>query len=100
MLERLYSFLEEGNMASAFVPADEDEEKYFGGYDLLTAKPVIYASNVGEDDMADDGANNEYVARVREYASSHNAQVFVVCAQMEAEISELEIGRASCRERV
>lgn len=90
LLNRLYQFLEEGNMASAFEPADEDEEKYFRQYDLLTAKPVIYAANVSEDDMADDGANNAYVKQVRDYAGEHGAQVFVVCAQMEAEISELE----------
>ena len=90
MLNRLYQFLEEGNMASAFEPADEDEEKYFRQYDLLTAKPVIYAANVSEDDMADDGANNAYVKQVRDYAAEHGAQVFVVCAHMEAEISELE----------
>lgn len=35
---------------------------------LLTGKPVIFAANVGEDDFADDGASNEYVKKVREYA--------------------------------
>ena len=38
-------------------------------YNLLTAKPVIYAANVAEDDLADDGANNQYVQAVREYAA-------------------------------
>ena len=37
---------------------DEDEEEWFAEYNLLTAKPVIYAANVSEDDLADDGANN------------------------------------------
>ena len=90
MLSRLYAFLEEGNMASSFRTADEDEDKYLSQYDLLTGKPVIYAANVSEEDMADDGADNAYVRKVRDYAGEHKAQVFVVCAQMEAEISELE----------
>ena len=37
-------------------------------YNLLTYKPVIYAANVSEDDLADDAANNEGVQAVREYA--------------------------------
>ena len=40
--------------------------------------------------MADDGANNDFVKKVRDYAAETEAQVFTVCAQMEAEISELD----------
>ena len=46
--------------------------------------------DVAEDDLADDGANNSYVQSVREYAKEHNSEVFVICAEIEAEISELE----------
>ena len=70
--------------------SDDDEKAWIKDYCLLTEKKVIYAANVGEDDMADDGASNEYVQKVREYASETDAQVFTVCAQMEAEISELD----------
>ena len=70
--------------------ADDDEKAWMHEYCLLTEKKVIYAANVGEDDMADDGASNEYVKKVREYAAETDAQVFTVCAQMEAEISELD----------
>ena len=38
-------------------------------YNLLTAKPVIFAANVTEDDLPDDGASNKYVASVREFAA-------------------------------
>ena len=69
---------------------NEDEEKWIAEYNLLTSKPVIYAANVAEDDLADDGANNSYVQSVREYAKEHNSEVFVICAEIEAEISELE----------
>jgi GTP-binding protein YchF len=90
MLERLKKFLEDGNMASAFELKDEDEEAYFSTYDLLTSKPVIYAANVSEDDIADDAANNDFVKKVREKAEADNAQVYVVCAEMEQEMSELD----------
>ena len=51
---------------------------------------MIYAANVSEDDLADDGASNENVEKVREFAKEHNSEVFVICAQIEEEISELE----------
>ena len=59
-------------------------------FNLLTDKPVIYAANVSEDDLADDGASNENVQRVREYAKEEGSEVFVVSAKMEAELSELD----------
>ena len=57
---------------------------------LLTYKPTIYAANVSEDDLADDGASNEQVAKVREYAKKEGSEVFVICAQIEQEIAELD----------
>lgn len=54
-------------MAKSFVTDDEDEQEWLASYNLLTAKPVIFAANVSEDDLADDGANNEGVKAVREY---------------------------------
>ena len=90
LLERLKAFLEEGNLAKNFECQDEDEEAFLKEYNLLTAKPVIFAANVSEDDLANDGADNEYVARVREYSKKDNCEVFVICAQIEQEISELD----------
>ena len=90
MIVRLMAFLEAGNLAKAFVREDDDEEKFFEEYNLLTAKPVIYAANVKDDDLADDGANNKYVKEVREIAEKEGSEVFVVCAQIEQEISELD----------
>ena len=69
---------------------DEEEEEWLAGYNLLTYKPVIYAANVAEDDLANDGADNAGVQEVREYASKEESEVFVVCAEIEAEISELD----------
>ena len=90
MIVRLMAFLEAGNLAKAFEREDDDEEKFFEEYNLLTAKPVIYAANVKDDDLADDGANNKYVKEVRDIAEKEGSEVFVVCAQIEQEISELD----------
>ncbi len=90
LLNRLKAHLEDGKLAMSFEPEDDEEEALFGEYNLLTAKPVIYASNVKEDDLAEDGADNVYVQKVREYAKQEGSEVFVVCAQIEQEIAELD----------
>lgn len=51
---------------------------------------MIFAANVSEDDLPDDGASNEGVQAVREYAEREDCRVFVVCAQIEQEIAELD----------
>ena len=90
LLEKLKSLLEDGKPVKLYEPEDEEEEKLLRGFSLLTAKPVIYAANVAEDDLADDGANNAGVKAVREYAKNEGSEVFVICAQIEQELSELE----------
>ena len=90
MLNRLKEHLESGKLAISFETQDEDEEAYFKEYNLLTAKPVIFAANVAEDDMADDGASNDYVNRVREFAKENHSEVFTISAKMEEEIAELD----------
>ncbi|MBR6223225.1 MAG: redox-regulated ATPase YchF [Lachnospiraceae bacterium] len=89
-MKKIKAHLEDGKLAISFEINDEDEEKWMKEYNLLTAKPVIYAANVAEDDLADDGASNEHVNKVKEYAKEFGSEVFVVCAQIEQEISELE----------
>ena len=88
--EKVKAYLEDGKLAINIELENEDEEKWMAGYNLLTYKPVIYAANVAEDDLADDGASNEYVQSVREYAKEQNSEVFVICAQIEQEIAELD----------
>ena len=89
-LEKVKAHLEEGQLAITLETENEDEDAWLATYNLLTAKPVIYAANVAEDDIADDGANNQYVQAVRKYAAKQNSEVFVICAQIEEEISELD----------
>ncbi len=90
LLERIKAYLEEGKLARGFETNDEDEQAWLESYNLLTYKPVIFAANVTEDDLADDGASNAGVQAVREYAKEANCEVFVVCAQIEQEIAELD----------
>jgi len=90
MLMRLKAHLEEGKLAKTFTADDEEEQSLLAGYNLLTAKPVIYAANVKDTDIANDGADNEHVAKVREFAKQESSEVFVICAQIEQEIAELD----------
>ena len=90
MLKRLIAHLEAGKMAKTFELADEEEEELYAINNLLTDKPVIYAANVAEDDLADDAASNPHVQAVREFAKEDGSGVFVICAQIEQEIAELD----------
>ena len=91
LVEAVKAHLEDGKMARTFeVPDDDDAQIWFKGYNLLTAKPTIYAANVAEDDLADDGANNAGVQAVRKFAAENGSEVFVICAQIEQEIAELD----------
>ena len=69
MLKKIKDLLENGQKASAYETDDEDEIGWLRGYSFLTRKPVIYAANVSDDDIADDGANNAFVAKVRAFAA-------------------------------
>ncbi len=90
MQDRIKALLEEGRMAKAFLPQDEEEQELFDSYNLLTAKPVIFAANVKEEDLSEDGKDNGYVNEVRSIALKDASEVFVICAQIEQEIAELE----------
>ena len=90
LLQKLKAHLENGKPASVFECGTEDEEEFIANYNLLTGKPVIYAANVAEEDLADDGSSNSLVEKVREYAGEQGSEVFVICAQIEQEIAELD----------
>ncbi len=84
-LEKLSVVLNAGQQARQ-VELTEDEELAIKALGLLTRKPIIYAANVSEDDLA---TGNEWVEQVREIAKKDNAQVVVVSAQVESELIEL-----------
>ena len=88
VLLKIKEQLENGKPARAAELSD-DELKVIKGLHLLTIKPMLYVANVSEDEVAD-ADNNEYVKKVREYASAEGAQVITICAKIEEEISELD----------
>lgn len=88
-LQRLIDEMETGKTARA-VDISEDEQEYLKEVSLLTVKPVIYACNMGENDFADGIENNKYYQMVQEIAAKENAETFPICAEMEAEIAELD----------
>ncbi|MBQ3912589.1 MAG: redox-regulated ATPase YchF [Lachnospiraceae bacterium] len=90
LLKKLKDLLESGKSARSYEPVDEEEAAMLESMTLLTSKPVIYAANVSEDDLADDGANNPHVAAVRKIAAEEGSGVFVVCAQIEQELADLD----------
>lgn len=87
-LKRLKTELENGVSARA-VEADDDEKAILADIGLLSAKPVIYACNVSEDDFASNIENNERYKAVCEIAKAEGAEVLPICAELEAEISSL-----------
>jgi GTP-binding protein YchF len=87
MLHRLHDLLESGKPARGFECQSEDEEFWFNQLNLLTAKPILYAANVGEDDAAE---GNAYSAAVGTYAQEEGSEMFVVSAEIENEISQLD----------
>ena len=88
-LERLKAEMESGKTARA-VDISDDEAEYLKDVSLLTIKPVIYACNMGENDFLDGIDSNPYYKAVKEIADAEGSETFPICAEIEAEISELE----------
>ena len=62
-LKKVKAHLEDGQLAKTFITEDEDEQALLNECNLLTAKPVIFAANVSEDDLADDGAESKRICK-------------------------------------
>lgn len=84
-LEKLAASLDAGKPAR-LVPLTDEEELLIKPLGLLTHKPVIYAANVLENDLA---TGNTWVEQVRAIATSEGSQVVVVSAQVESELIDL-----------
>ncbi len=80
LLKTVKEHLENGNLARSMEIADPDELAFVESLNLLTWKPVIFAANAGEEDLADDGTSNGYVQQVRDFAAQNHSEVFVICA--------------------
>ncbi|ETP66987.1 GTP-binding protein YchF [Planococcus glaciei CHR43] len=88
VLMKLREAFEAGDLARS-IDFTEDELRIAKNLNLLTLKPMLYVSNVAEDEIAD-AEENEYVQKVRDYAAQQNSEVIVVCAKIEEEMAELE----------
>ena len=88
-LEKLKSHLEAGNPARSFDYSDNELET-IKTTPLLSMKPVIYAANLCEDDFKNNIESNKNYKTVCEIAKSENAAVLPICAQIEAEISDMD----------
>lgn len=86
-MEKLYAHLESGKPVRTFSMTPEQKAEV-DGYFLLTAKKVIYAANIGEDDVG--AEDNAYVKAVKEYARKEGSEVIVVCAKLEEELASLD----------
>jgi GTP-binding protein YchF len=67
----------------------EEEEIFVKSLNMLSYKPIIYIANVSEDDLLND-EDNAFVKDVKEFATTEDAEVVVICAQIEQEVSELD----------
>ena len=88
LLNRIYAWLGEGKNARA-MDLDDEEAAFVKTLGLLSYKPIIYVANVADDEVADSDSN-PYVKQVREIAASEGAEAVVICAEIEAEVAELD----------
>ena len=86
-LKKYKETLEAGKNARSVQIDEETKESVIGDLQLLTAKPVLYVANVDEDSMLH---GNEYSEKLREAVKDEGAEVIVLCAAIESQISEIE----------
>ncbi len=87
LAEKILPHLDAGKPALT-ADLSDDEKKLLKEFFLLTSKPVIFACNVGENDLA--VGDNAFIKAVREYAATHmGSEAVVISAQIESELAEL-----------
>ena len=89
ILEKLYEVLESGKPARVLLGESEEQDALINTIGLISAKPVLYAANVSEDDLVN-GGENEYVNRVQAFANEEGSETFIICAQIEQELADLD----------
>ena len=86
LADKVKSHLDAGYPVRTLV-IEEEEKELLKNFFLITAKPVLYACNIGDSDLPE--MNNNYVKMVIERANKENAEAVAICAKIEAELSEL-----------
>lgn len=87
LYERIRNNLEDGTSVRSMDFTEEEKEMVEQLF-LLTSKPVLYAANLSENDLASE--NNAYLAELKEYSSKEGAEVMTICAKIEEEIAQLD----------
>jgi GTP-binding protein YchF len=87
VLEKVVPVLESGRPARSIEDWSEPEQAILRSYGLMSAKRVLYVANVGEDDLA---GESPAAALVREHARKAGGEAVTLCAELEAELAELD----------
>ena len=86
LLEKILPVLEKGESIRT-LSFNEEEAKLLKGFQLLTIKPVLYVANVSEGGFE----NNSHLTSIKDFAEVENSEVVAICAEIEAQISKLDI---------
>ncbi len=89
VLEKVREALDNG-LCARTVELTDDEKAIIDTVDLLTSKPVIYACNMSEEDFASEITSNARYNAVKTIAAEEGSQVLPICAELEAQIAELD----------
>ncbi|GAA0875463.1 redox-regulated ATPase YchF [Wandonia haliotis] len=86
LAERIKAHLEQGKNIRG-MEFEETEEPFVREFQLITSKPVLYLCNVDESSVK---TGNEFVEKVKEAVKDEHAEVLVIGAKIEADITELD----------
>ncbi len=89
IMEKIKAQLEK-NLPARSLDFTEEEMVFVKSLFLITSKPVLYACNISEDDLMSGNLENDYVKKVQEYAKAEKAEVMIVCASLEEQLSGLD----------
>ena len=88
MTEALIQHLSDGKPARSY-PFTDEEREMIKSTPLLSQKPVIYAANLSDDDFRNNLDTNKHYAAVKKIAAEEQSAVLPICAQIEAELSDM-----------
>ena len=89
LMEKVYEALSNGKAARSLTYT-EDEQKILNAMGLLSDKAVIYAANIGEDEVDGSYESNPHYQALVKFAADEGSEVVPICAGIEAEIAELD----------
>ena len=89
LIDKILEVLNSGKSAR-ILEYTEDELELLREIPLLSRKPIIYAANIDEDQVADDPMNNPNYVALKKIADEEGSGIIQICAGIEAEIAQLE----------